>query len=135
MAERPVDGVTPFLTIRAGRGQEALTFYAAAFDAQVVERNLTDDGTRLMQAGIRINNGWIMLSDEFPEWRGFAEPAPEGVTLHLQVDDADRWIDRAAAAGATVTMPAADQFWGDRYGQVTDPFGHRWSIGSPLATR
>jgi PhnB protein len=54
------------------------------------------------------------------------------VTLHLQVDDADRWFDRATGAGATVTMPIADQFWGDRYGQIKDPFGHSWSIGAPV---
>ena len=132
MADRPTAGVTPFLTIRGRRGQEALDFYARAFGGEVVERNVAEDGQRLMQAGLRINGGFVMLSDEFPEWRGAAEPEPQGVTLHLQVDDADRWTERAAKAGATVTMPVADQFWGDRYGQVTDPFGHRWSIGSPI---
>ncbi len=132
MADRPDHGVTPFLTIRGRRGAEALDFYVRAFGAVVAERNVAEDGQRLMQAGLRINDGWIMLSDEFPEWRGSDEPPPQGVTLHLQVDDADRWVARAAAAGATVTMPVGDQFWGDRYGQVTDPFGHRWSIGSPI---
>jgi len=132
MGDRPGDGVTPFLTIRGRRGAEALAFYERAFGAVVTERNVAEDGQRLMQAGLRINGGWIMLSDEFPEWRGHDEPAPQGVMLHLQVDDADRWMERAAAAGAVVTMPVADQFWGDRYGQVTDPFGHRWSIGSPI---
>jgi PhnB protein len=132
MADRPDGGVTPFLTIRGRRATEALAFYERAFGAVVAERNVAEDGQRLMQAGLRINGGWIMLSDEFPEWRGADEPPPQGVTLHLQVDDADRWAARAAEAGATVTMPVADQFWGDRYGQVTDPFGHRWSIGSPI---
>lgn len=132
MAERPVSGVTPFLTIRERRGAEALAFYARAFAAQIMERNVAEDGQRLMQASLRINGGWIMLSDEFPEWRGHAEPPPQGVTLHLQVDDADRWAERAVAAGATLTMKVGDQFWGDRYGQVSDPFGHRWSIGSPI---
>ncbi len=132
MGDRPGDGVTPFLTIRERRGAEALAFYERAFGAVVAERNVAEDGQRLMQAGLRINGGWIMLSDEFPEWRGHDEPAPQGVMLHLQVDDADRWMERAAAAGAVVTMPVADQFWGDRYGQVTDPFEHRWSIGSPI---
>ena len=132
MAERPVSGVTPFLTIRDRRGAEALAFYERAFAAQIVERNVAEDGQRLMQASLRINGSWIMLSDEFPEWRGHAEPAPQGVMLHLQVDDADRWTDRAVAAGATLTMKVVDQFWGDRYGQVSDPFDHRWSIGSPI---
>jgi len=132
MAERPVSGVTPFLTIRERRSAEALAFYARAFAAQIMERNVAEDGQRLMQASLRINGGWIMLSDEFPEWRGHAEPPPQGVTLHLQVDDADRWAERAVAAGALLTMKVGDQFWGDRYGQVSDPFGHRWSIGSPI---
>lgn len=132
MAERPTNGITPFLTIRGKRGQEALDFYERAFAAEVVEKNLAEDGVRLMQAGLKINGGWLMLSDEFPEWRGFDEPEPKGVTLHLQVDDADRWANRAAAAGGEITMPVADQFWGDRYGQVRDPFGHMWSIGSPI---
>ncbi|MFS0773710.1 VOC family protein [Sphingomonas sp. 1P08PE] len=132
VADRPVTGVTPFLTIRGRRAVEALDFYQRAFAAAVVERNVAEDGQRLMQAGLRINGGWVMLSDEFPEWVGRDEPPPHGVTIHLQVDDADRWAARAVAAGAVLTMPVADQFWGDRYGQVIDPFGHRWSIGSPL---
>ncbi len=132
MADRPTTGVTAFLTIRARRGMEALAFYERAFGATVVERNVAEDGQRLMQAGLRINGGWLMLSDEFPEWVGHDEPPPQGVTLHLQVDDADGWADRAVKAGATLSLPVADQFWGDRYGQVVDPFGHRWSIGSPI---
>lgn len=132
MTTRPVTGITPFLTIRGGRGQEAVAFYERAFAATVTERNVADDGRRLMQAGLRINGGWVMLSDEFPEWRGHDEPEPQGVTLHLQVDDADTWFARAVAAGATVTLPLDDQFWGDRYGQLQDPFGHRWSIGAPI---
>jgi PhnB protein len=132
MADRPTNGITAFLTIRQKRGQEALAFYERAFAGEVVEKNLADDNMRLMYAGLRINGGWLMLSDEFPEWAGHDEPEPQGVTLHLQVDDADAWTDRAVAAGAEVTMPVADQFWGDRYGQVRDPFGHRWSIGSPI---
>jgi PhnB protein len=72
-----------------------------------------------------------MLSDDFPEM-GFTAPAPGAVTLHLQVDDADAWWRRALEAGATVAMEIGDQFWGDRYGQLKDPFGHSWSIGSPI---
>lgn len=134
MADRPTRGITPFLVIRGKRAHEALAFYEAAFAATVVETNVADDGIRLMQASLRINDGWLMLGDELPEWRGHDEPEPAGITLHLQVDDADGWMERAATAGAIVTMPVADQFWGDRYGQVRDPFGHSWSIGSPLKT-
>ena len=132
MADRPTSGITPFLVIRNNRGRQALAFYAAAFAAVIVETNVADDGVRLIQASLRINEGWLMLCDEFPEWRGRAEPEPAGITLHLQVDDTDAWVDRAVAAGAVVTMPVADQFWGDRYGQVRDPFGHSWSVGSPI---
>ena len=130
-AERPTTGVTPFLTIGGERGEEALAFYGRAFGAEVVERNVMPDGKRLMQASLKLNGGWVMLSDEFPEF-GHAAAPPASVVLHLQVDDADRWFARAVEAGCTVTMPIADQFWGDRYGSVTDPFGHGWSLGTPL---
>lgn len=126
--ERPTTGVTPIL---GGRGAEAVDFYAEAFGAQPVERNVAQDGKRLMQASMKINDAWVMLSDEFPEFGHAARP-PASVVLHLQVDNANRWYQRAVDAGCTVAMPIADQFWGDRYGQVTDPFGRTWSIGSPL---
>ena len=129
---RSFPGVTPFLMIKDGRGQEALDFYVHAYGAEVVEKNMAPDGRRIMQAELRMNGGAVMLCDEFPEYAGgSSEPAAE-VRLHLHVDDADRWGERAQAAGATVTMPVADQFWGDRYGQLTDPFGHGWSVGSPI---
>ncbi|HLZ84932.1 MAG TPA: VOC family protein [Caulobacteraceae bacterium] len=134
IAERPTTGITPFLAIGDGRGEEALAFYERAFGAQVIERNLAQDGKRLMQASARINGGWIMLSDDFPEM-GFTAPAPGAVTMHLQVDNADTWWKRALEAGATVAMEIGDQFWGDRYGQVKDPFGHSWSIGSPIKAK
>jgi PhnB protein len=130
--ERPTTGITPFLAIRDGRATEALAFYERAFQAQVIERNVAQDGKRLMQASLKLNNGWIMLSDDFPE-HGFSAPPPASVTLHLQVDSADAWYNRAVEAGCTVKMQIADQFWGDRYGAVIDPFGHSWSMGSPLA--
>jgi PhnB protein len=130
-AERPTTGITPFLAIGGGRAEEALAFYESAFAAQVIERNVAQDGKRLMQASARINGGWIMLSDDFPEM-GFTAPAPGAVTLHLQVDNADAWWRRALDAGATVAMEIGDQFWGDRYGQLKDPFGHSWSVGSPI---
>ena len=129
--ERPKDGVTAFLTIAGGQGEAALAFYERAFGAEVIERNIANDGKRLMQASAKLNGGWIMLSDEFPEM-GFTTPPPAAVTLHLQVDDAAAWWRRAIDAGATVTMEIADQFWGDRYGRLRDPFGHGWSIGSRL---
>ena len=131
MADRPTTGIIPFLAIRDRRAKEALAFYAEALGAEVVEQNPAQDGERLMQASLKINGGWIMLADEFPE-HGFKAQPPESVTLHLAVDDADTWFDRAVGAGCIVTMPISDQFWGDRYGQFQDPFGHRWSVGSPI---
>ena len=87
-----------------------------------------------MHAAVSIDGSMLMLVDENKEW-GLLSPLSLGgtpVTLHLNVPNADAAIDRAAAAGATITMPASDTFWGDRYGQVKDPFGHSWSIAHPL---
>lgn len=85
-----------------------------------------------MHARFRVNGGAILLSDDFPEFRGSAEaPPPAGVTIHLEVDDADAWWTRAVDASAKTLD---DQFWGDRYGQLKDPFGHSWSIGAPIKT-
>jgi PhnB protein len=91
--ERPTTGITPFLSIRDGRGHEALAFYERVFDAKVIEQNLAQDGKRLMQASMKLNNGWVMLSDEFPE-HGFSAAPPASVSLHLQVDDADVWFNQ-----------------------------------------
>jgi PhnB protein len=87
---------------------------------------------KLMHAGIQIGRASIMLVDEMPEYGALGPKALKGtpVTLHLFVPDADAAVARAVAAGAQVVMPLADQFWGDRYGQVEDPFGHRWSIAT-----
>jgi PhnB protein len=124
-----VQGVTPYLTVRGA--SEASAFYTRAFGAQELFRMPAEDGKRLMHCHLRINGGDLMMSDEFAEHDGGLGDGPRGVTLHLAVDDADTWFNRAVAAGATVVMPLADQFWGDRYGQVRDPFGHVWSIGAP----
>lgn len=128
----PIPGIIPFLTIRARRGQEAIAFYEAAFGAVVTARNLAADGERLMQAALDLNGAVLMLSDEFPEFDARFDGPPSGTTLHLEVPDADAAADRAVAAGAVVTMPIADQFWGARYGQLRDPFGFMWSVGSPI---
>lgn len=122
-------GVTPYLTVRGAK--EALEFYKRAFGAEEVMRMDAQDGKRLMHAHIKVNGGDVMMSDEFPEHGAGLGSGPVGVTLHLAVDDADRWWKRAVDAGAKVKMPLEDQFWGDRYGQLSDPFGHSWSIGAP----
>ena len=113
-------------------GKRAVDFYTRAFGAEETYRNTADDGERLLHARMRLNGGWIMLSDHFEEMAKAPAPKPAAVMMHLQVDDADRWWDRAVAAGATVKFPLADQFWGDRFGVLDDPFGHSWSIGGPI---
>ena len=124
-------GVYPYLTVKGGKA--ALEFYTRAFGATEEFRTDGQDGERIMHARFRVNGGAILLSDDFPEYRGGTEaPPPVGVTIHLEVDNADQWWDRAVSAGATIAMPLADQFWGDRYGQLKDPFGHSWSIGAPI---
>ena len=131
-AQGPATGIAPHLTIPSRGGQAAIEFYTRAFGAEEVRRMLAEDGERLMHAYLRINGAPVMLNDEFPEYNGEQDIAPKGVTIHLQVDDADEWWNRAILAGGVPLYPLADQFWGDRYGQLRDPFGHTWSIGSPI---
>ena len=128
----PTGGLTPHIAIADKRASEAIEFYKQAFGAVEQVRMPAEDGVRLMHAHLLLNGSSLMMHDDFPEYSGQAMAAPSGVTLHLQVDDADRWYDRAIAAGATSVMAPDNMFWGDRYAQVKDPFGHLWSIGHPL---
>lgn len=130
-AQGPTGGVTPHLTIPSRGGQAAVEFYQRAFGAEVLDLKPAEDGERLMHCHLRINGGSVLLNDEFPEYHGESDIVPKGVTLHLQVDDPDEWWGRAMVAGAEPLFPLEDQFWGDRYGQLRDPFGHTWSIGGP----
>lgn len=128
----PRGGVTPYLTVQGGT--DAIDFYKRAFGAEEVMRNMAQDGKRVMHAHLKINGGSVLLSDHFAEHMGGPAPAPAGVTMHLQAPDADALWERALAAGAEVKMPLTDAFWGDRYGQLKDPFGHSWSIAATLKT-
>lgn len=128
----PTTGLTPHLAIAGKRASEAIDFYVKAFGARENMRMPADDGVRLMHAHLTVNGASLMLHDEFPEYVENESGPPDGVTLHLQVDDADAWFERAVAAGASVVMPLDNMFWGDRYGQIKDPFGHQWSIGCPV---
>ena len=113
--------------------ERAAAFYAEAFGAQEVSRIPVPDG-RLMSVELRMAGGQLHLADEFPEM-GVLAPVTIGgtpVVLALEVDDADAWFARAVAAGAQVRQPLADMFWGDRHGQLDDPFGHRWNISQHL---
>ena len=121
--------VTPHL-ICAGAAK-AIEFYKQAFGAEESARLPGPDG-RLMHAEIRIGDSQVMLVDEMPEWGALGPKSLKGspVTIHLYVDDVDAVVARAVKAGAKVTMPVADQFWGDRYGKLEDPFGHHWSVAT-----
>ena len=123
--------VTPHL-ICAGAAK-AIEFYKDAFGAVEQARLPGPDG-RLMHAAIRIGDSTVMLVDEMPEWGALGPKSLKGspVTIHLYVDDADAFVARAVKAGAKLTMPVADQFWGDRYGKLEDPFGHHWSVAHPV---
>jgi uncharacterized glyoxalase superfamily protein PhnB len=111
----------------------AIEFYKKAFGA-VEEFRLPGPGGRLAHAQIRIGDSALMLVDEWPDMGALGPKSLKGspVTLHLYVPDADATVAQAVAAGAKVTMPLAEMFWGDRYGQIEDPFGHHWSIATHL---
>ena len=131
-AQGPTSGVTPHLTIPSRGASAAVDFYIIAFGAEVLHRRLADDGERLIHAHLLINGASVMLADEFPEHTGQSNIRPVGVSLHLRVADPDVWWTRAmVVGGAEPVVDMADQFWGDRYGQLRDPFGHTWSIGGP----
>jgi uncharacterized glyoxalase superfamily protein PhnB len=115
---------------------EAIEFYKKAFGAEEMDRAPAPDG-RIMHAAIRIGGHPVFLVDDFPEYCGGKSQTPKAlggtpVTIHRYVDNCDVAIERAQKAGATVQMPAADMFWGDRYGVVVDPFGHSWSFATHL---
>jgi PhnB protein len=122
--------ITPHLTVRDANG--AIEFYKKAFGAQVLNV-APGPGGKVLHAAIKIGDSIVMLNDEFPEFGGQLGPsatAGSPVALHIYLDNVDAAFERAVSAGATVKMPLMDQFWGDRYGVVTDPFGHRWSLAT-----
>ena len=123
--------VTPHLVCEGAA--DALEFYKKAFNAVEVMRMPGANG-KLMHAAMTIGDSNVMLADDFPEYGGLGPKALKGspVTLHLVVPDVDASFKQAVDAGATVRMEPADMFWGDRYGQVTDPFGHHWSIATHI---
>jgi PhnB protein len=136
MAARKPGGLTPHLVV-AGAAK-AIEFYRKALGAVEVSRMPEQNGPRLMHAELKIGDASLFLCDDFPEYCGGVSRAPRSdvpacITLHLDVTNCDAAIDRAVTAGATVKMPAADMFWGDRYGQITDPFGHEWSFAHSLS--
>lgn len=125
--------VTPHLIVR--NAGAAIEFYKQAFGAEELFRMPGMDGKSVMHAELRIGDSTIMLCDEFPEMGAKSPEALGGspVTVHLYVTDADKAFSQAVEAGATATMPLQDMFWGDRYGKVSDPYGHQWSIATHIA--
>ncbi len=121
--------VTPYIAISGGA--TAIDFYKRAFGATERMRMAQPDG-RIGHAELQIGDSCIMLADEFPDMK-FYSPAKYGgtpVTLHLYVDDCDAVVSQAVAAGAKIVHPIKNQFYGDRSGTITDPFGHVWHIST-----
>ncbi len=129
----PSSPVAPYLMISDANA--AIEWYQQAFGAVEIGRMAAPDGKKLIHAAITINGGLVMMSDDFPEFNSGRAGTPEAlggspVVIHLDLPDVDAVWNQAVDAGATITMPLEDQFWGDRYGQLTDPFGHRWSLAT-----
>ena len=122
-------GVVPYLTVAGAAA--AADFYKRAFGATEVARHPADEQGRTMHLHLHVNGGSLMLSDAFPEY-GHPLTAPQSFNLLLPVDDIDAWWSRAVEAGAEIVMPLAVMFWGDRYGQIRDPFGVMWSVNAPV---
>jgi PhnB protein len=133
MATQPIpEGyhtATPYLVIDGAA--EAIDYYKKAFGAKERMR-MEAPGNRIGHAEIEIGDSLVMLSDAFPQSTTKAPTELGGTTagVFLYVEDVDAVVKKAVDAGATVTMEVADQFWGDRFGSITDPFGHSWSIAT-----
>jgi uncharacterized glyoxalase superfamily protein PhnB len=121
--------VTPAITVRDAA--KAIDFYKEAFGADELDRMEGPDGS-IMHAEIRIGDSIIMLGEENPAWGTKSPQTLGGVhsSLHIYVDDADAAFAKAVAAGCEARYPLEDAFWGDRYGKVTDPFGHEWGLAT-----
>ena len=123
--------VTPHLVIDGA--SDAMEFYKRAFGAKENARMTAPDGKKLWHAEMTIGDSRIMLADSFPEMGGGPSPKAAGgstVVVHLYVPNCDAVFQQAVGEGAKALMPPTDMFWGDRYGQIEDPFGHRWSIAT-----
>lgn len=128
---RGMPALSPHLV--CGDAAAAIDFYKQAFGAEEMFRLPGPDG-KLMHASVKILGSMVMLVDEMPGCGAVSPKTLKGtpVTIHLNVPDVDAFTERAVKAGATVVMPVADMFWGDRYGQLEDPFGHRWSVATHI---
>ncbi|MDE3137077.1 MAG: VOC family protein [Acidobacteriota bacterium] len=123
--------ITPHLVIRDAA--KAIDFYKKAFGAREINRMAMPNG-KIMHAELQIGDSMLYLADEFPEAGSRAPQSLGGtpVVLNVYIEDVDNLWEKAVAAGATVKMPLDDQFWGDRYGQLVDPFGHAWGLATHM---
>ncbi|MGH7826910.1 MAG: VOC family protein [Candidatus Binatia bacterium] len=123
--------VTPHLICTGAA--DAIEFYKKAFHAVDLGRMMGPQG-KLLHGAVKIGDSTVMLADEFPDWGAFGPKSLKGspVTIHLYVEDVDAFVADAAAAGAKITMPLQDMFWGDRYCKLEDPFGHHWSVATHI---
>jgi len=133
MAAQPIpegfNTLTPYLIVKDA--PRAVEFYKQAFGAEVRGIHYAPDG-RIMNADLKIGDSILLLAEEFAEM-GAKSPQSLGgspVTVHIYVEDVDKLFNQAVAAGGKVVMPVMDMFWGDRYGHLTDPFGHKWSVAT-----
>ena len=134
MAIEVTPAVIPHLVVDDAAA--AIDFYVKAFGATELGRVPGPDG-KLIHAALTVNGSTVMLNDDFPEFNDGKSTTPTAlggtpVTIHLTVTDVEAKFAQAVEAGAVVVMPLEDQFWGDRYGMVRDPFGHQWSLGQPV---
>ena len=122
--------LTPHLVVR--NADQAIEFYKKAFGAELQGEIARGPDGKVMHALLRIGDSNLMLNDEMPEMGALSPLSSDGssVTIHIYTQNVDSAFERATKAGAKVAMPLADQFWGDRYGVVKDPYGHQWSLAA-----
>ena len=125
------NSVTPYLVIKGAA--EAIEYYKNVFGATELVR-MPDPSGRIGHAELKIGNSHIMLADEFPEmeYRGPLSLGSSPVSMLLYVEDVDKVVERAVAAGAKILKPVQDQFYGDRSGFIQDPFGHLWGVATHI---
>jgi len=127
-------GPIPHLCV--DNGNAAIEFYKKALGAKEISRSPAQDGKRLMHAEVEVNGASLYLHDDFPDMCGKSDtPQAHGgspISLHLNVANCDEAFNRAVEAGGKPKMPPADMFWGARYAQIEDPFGHVWAFMTPL---
>ena len=120
--------VTPSLTFKDSK--KAIEFYKRAFNAKVLDVFPSPTGQGLMHATMQIGDAIIMMGDEMPQCQSAETLGGSPISMYIYVPNADAAFKQALAAGATVVMPVADMFWGDRAGNIKDPFGYTWMLAT-----